>query len=131
VGQSMVWTTRDNSAPVLVENAKSTLERRRHVRKYAEGKLPEDRSFYFRGPQEKLKLRAQNLSTFIQLAEGVDDETWEHHLRQGDFSQWIRNSIKDDDLAAEVEKIEHEVADAKQSREQIKNAIERRYTAAA
>jgi hypothetical protein len=39
-------------------------------------------SFYFRGPDDKLKLRAQNLAVFVQLAEGVDDETWLFHLRQ-------------------------------------------------
>lgn len=35
----------------------SQTERKRHLRKYAEGSLPEDRSFYFRGPQGKLRLR--------------------------------------------------------------------------
>ena len=43
-------------------------------RKYAEGDLPPDRSFYFRGPEGKLNLRAQNLILFLQLADGVDDD---------------------------------------------------------
>ena len=51
-------------------------ERRRHTRKYAEGELGPDRSFYFRGPESALNLRAQNLSIFVQMAEGVDDATW-------------------------------------------------------
>jgi hypothetical protein len=34
-----------------------------------------DKSFFFRGPDAALYLRAQNLSTFLQLAEGVDDAT--------------------------------------------------------
>ena len=62
---------------------RAATERRRHRRKYAEGDLPPDRSFYFRGPEGKLNLRAQNLILFLQLAEGVDDETWLYHLRRG------------------------------------------------
>ena len=58
-------------------------EHRRHSRKYAEGELPQDRSFYFRGPQGKLNLRAQNLMVFLQMAEGVDDETWLASSAQG------------------------------------------------
>jgi len=43
---------------------------RRHTRKYAEGELAEDRSFYFRGPNGGLNIRAQNLRLFLQIAEG-------------------------------------------------------------
>src|SRR5512147_922046 len=69
--------------------------RRRHIRKYAEGQLGEDKSFYFRGPDNRLNLRAQNLNMFVQIAEGVDDATWLHHLRAGDYSRWLRDAIKD------------------------------------
>lgn len=48
---------------------------RRHVRKYAEGELGADRSFYFRGPDNSLNLRAHNLHIFLQMADGVDDRT--------------------------------------------------------
>ncbi len=43
----------------------------RHRRKYAEGKLGEDRSFWFRGPEARLNLRARNLVAFMELGEGV------------------------------------------------------------
>ncbi len=104
-------------------------ERRRHFRKYAEGDLGKDRSFYFLGPQGKLKLQAQNLVTFMQLAEGVDDETWEYHLKNGDYSRWFRNAIKDEDLAAAAEQVEREnrVPPA-ESRKIIREAIEQKYT---
>jgi hydroxymethylpyrimidine pyrophosphatase-like HAD family hydrolase/energy-coupling factor transporter ATP-binding protein EcfA2 len=104
-------------------------ERRRHRRKYAEGELKPDRSFYFRGPDGKLNLRAQNLVLFNQIAEGVDDETWLHHLRQGDYSGWIRDVVKDEELAAEVAAVEEDRdAKAGESRERIRAAIEARYT---
>src|SRR5262249_39624099 len=64
-------------------------ERQRHRRKYAAGELGTDKSFYFRGPAGRLNLRTQNLMMFSQVAEGVDDETWIHHLRQHDYSRWF------------------------------------------
>src|SRR5207302_183527 len=67
-------------------------QRRRHQRKYAAGDL-QDQAFVFRGPKGKLRLRARNLSLFLQMAEGVDEETWLHHLRQGDYSRWFREVI--------------------------------------
>ena len=102
---------------------------RRHIRKYAEGELGADRSFYFLGPEGAWNLHAQNLSLFVQIAAGVDDATWQHHLAAGDYSHWVRSAIKDDELAAELAEIERDLEeDALESREQIKAAIERRYT---
>jgi hypothetical protein len=69
---------------------------------------------------------------FLQLADGVDDATWRHHLRRKDYSRWFGAAIKDEDLAAEARKIEElsGISPAK-SREQIKAAILQRYTASA
>jgi hypothetical protein len=107
-------------------------ERLRHVRKYAVGELPSDVSSYSRGPQAKLNLRAHNLQTFVQLALGVDDETWLHHLRRGDYSAWFRRQIKDEELADETAAVERDASlDAEASRRRVKEVIERRYTAPA
>ena len=77
-----------------------------------------------------MNLRAQNLNTFIRLAEGVDDDTWLHHLRQHDYSDWMRENIKDKDLVAEVAELENQPAvSAKESRARIIEAINKRYTA--
>ena len=105
------------------------MERRRHVRKYAEGELPPDRSFYFVGPEGKLKLRAQNLQMFTQMADGVDDETWLFHLKAGDYSRWFRERIKDETLAAEAEQVERMTGlSGAESRKLIRGAVERYYT---
>jgi hypothetical protein len=66
---------------------------------------------------------------FLQLAEGVDDETWTYHLRQRDFSQWFKEFIKDGDLAAEAAYIENQAdLSPEESRRRIKEIIEQRYT---
>ena len=119
--------------PIEVISARRPKEKqKRHARKYAEGDLGEDRSFYFRGPDGALNLRAQNLSTFLQMGAGVDDKTWLHHLQAGEYSCWFRDSIKDEDLAAEAHGIESDrTLSAGESRRRIKDMIDRRYTAPA
>jgi hypothetical protein len=102
---------------------------KRHLRKYAEGELGPDRSFYFRGPRDVLNLRAQNLNTFLQLTDGVDEETWTHHLRAGHYSRWFREVIKDDELAGEARSVEADASlPSADARERIKDAIRRKYT---
>jgi len=116
----------------LVTARKPKEKQKRHVRKYAEGELGEDKSFYFRGPEGALNLRAQNLSTFLQLAAGVDEKTWLHHLRAGAYSRWFRDAIKDAELASEAAAIEQDHSlTAAESRARIKETVERRYTAPA
>ncbi len=107
-------------------------QQRRHRRKYAHGDLAEEKSFFFTGPAFALKLRAQNLTSFLELGFGVDDETWEYHLRLGEYSTWIRESLGDEELAARVAQIEAEAGlTAGDSRVRIKDQIESCYTAPA
>jgi hydroxymethylpyrimidine pyrophosphatase-like HAD family hydrolase len=128
---ALVWAV-DAAEAVIIPRPEPRGERRRHIRKYAEGQLGEDKSFYFRGPDNRLNLRAHNLSIFVQIAEGVDDATWLHHLRAGDYSRWFREAIKDAELAHEVHTAEVDAAaDAALSRDRILSAVGRRYTAPA
>jgi hypothetical protein len=128
-GEVLVWRRGEDEPPFLLRAAPSKTERLRHSRKYAEGELPPDRSFYFRGPEGKLNLRAQNLILFMQLGDGVDDATWTYHLKQRDYSRWFRERIKDDALAADAEQVEGQIGlPPAESRRRIREAIERRYT---
>ena len=103
----------------------------RHSRKYATAELTPDRSFFFKGPEGRLNLRAQNLVTFVQLMEGVDDETWLYHLHRGEYSAWFRENIKSDDLAGAAREIEQADGDSvSESRKAMREAIEQRYTLA-
>ena len=129
-GEAVAWFRRTTEPPFRFRSEPPKGERQRHHRKYAEGELGPDLSFYFRGPEGKLNLRAQNLHVFMQLADGVDDETWLYHMRNGDFSNWFRSIIKDDELADEAAQIEqNQGLSAMESRAAIRNAIEKLYTA--
>jgi hydroxymethylpyrimidine pyrophosphatase-like HAD family hydrolase len=107
---------------------KRRVQHRRHVRKYTEGELPPDRSFYFRGPVGALNLRAANLVRFVALAEGVDEPTWAWHLRQHDYSTWARHQIKDDDLAGALAAVETADLPPAESRRRALDEIRARYT---
>ncbi|MGX7877419.1 HAD-IIB family hydrolase [Mesorhizobium sp. ORM6] len=105
---------------------------KRHSRKYAEGQLDEAGSFYFHGPDNAMNLRAHNLMIFAQIAEGIDDKTWEFHLRAGDYSKWFRHQIRDKDLARETAAAEEDkTLSAQESRKRVLYAVRRRYTAPA
>jgi hypothetical protein len=129
-GTALLWNKNAGGEPAaLVRLEPSRTARRRHLRKYAEGELPEDRSFYFRGPEGKLNLRAHNLILFMDLADGVDDDTWLFHLRRGEISQWLRRGIKDETLATQAAAIErNEQIDAGASRRKLRELIEATYT---
>ena len=130
-GEVLLWFREGKKPPFKLRVLPGYTERRRHFRKYAEGDLGPDRSFYFKGPQGKLKLQAQNLIMFMQLGEGVDDDTWDFHLKKGDYSRWFRSAIKDEELAATAEEIEHKNGvSADESRKIIRSAIEQKYTLA-
>ncbi len=126
-GSVLYWALGD--APAIVRTAPPKTERTRHSRKYAEGDLGAERSFYFRGREGKLHLKANNLQLFVQLAAGVDDDTWLFHLRRRDYSRWMRTEVKDDDLADEVAAVERDRRlGPAASRVAVVTAVDNRYT---
>jgi len=128
VGEVLLYSAVDGSCRRVRIEPPST-EQRRHTRKYAEGQLPPDRSFYFRGPEKKLNLRAHNLLQFLEIAAGIDDDTWEYHFRQGDYSRWFRDVIKDPELAAAAAAVERDrFLSRANAVAALRAAIESRYT---
>ena len=127
-GEVMAWWRRPRGEPFLFQAAQPTLPRQRHVRKYAEGDVGLG-AFMFRGPDDKLQLRAQNLFVFLQMGEGIDDITWNHHLRNGDYEKWFEGIIKDPELAAFCRGVAgNESLDAQATRAALRGEIEKRYT---
>ena len=128
-GEAIAWWRRGDEPPFWIRSVPPRMERKRHHRKYAEGELSPELSFFFRGADGRLKLRAQNLQIFMQLAEGVDDDTWLFHLRKHDYSAWFREAIKDEGLAEAAESVERDGAlPAEESRARLVALIQERYT---
>jgi hypothetical protein len=128
-GEALAWCRDGGEAPFRLRCRTPRSERRRHLRKYSEGELGPDKHFRFRGPGDRLNLRAQNLMVFLQMADGVDDATWEHHRKRGDYSEWFARAIKDQALADEARAVEtREDVSPAESRAAIRAFIEKRYT---
>ncbi|WP_433695246.1 HAD hydrolase family protein [Paraburkholderia phenoliruptrix] len=128
-GQALLWRLDEPAPEGVIRLEPGSKHRLRHRRKYAEGLLIPERSFYFRGPEHALNLRAHNLVLFVEIAEGVDAGTWQYHRERGDYSRWFETEIGDPDLAAQARQIEQDAAlDAAASLARIKAAVQERYT---
>lgn len=128
-GTALVWMRHQPGAPVKVKLPDNRSVHRRHSRKYAEGELSPERSFYFRGPEQKLNIRAQNVFLFLQIAEGVDEDTLMYHLKRGDYSTWFTEHAKDADVGRKVKALEQDqdMTPAK-CIEGLRSIIEENYT---
>jgi hypothetical protein len=126
-GEALWWQVEENHA-IRLKLEPSRTEHYRHRRKYAEGQLEPERVFRFRGPDGKMDLPAGNLNMFVQIAEGIDAETWLFHLKRADYSNWIHHSLGDRQLAQEIERIEKdESLPDRESRNRVKSAILQKY----
>ena len=130
-GEVLLWSVDRKEVSVLKVDPPRA-DHYRHRRKYAEGQLEPERVFHFRGPAGKTDLRAQNLNLFIQIGDGVDDETWLFHLHKADYSRWIADALGDKELAEEIAKTEQDsLLSARESRDRVRSAILQKYTAPA
>lgn len=126
-GHAAAWF-RGRQHATTFKVAQPRTELRRHKRKYMAGDL-QDMAFHFTGPDGALSLRAQNLTLFMQIGDGVDEETWLHHLRNGDYATWFREAIKDEVLTQVAEELQgREDLGADEGRARLREAIEERYT---
>ena len=125
-GEAWVWDDlKSQPFPVKLERPAQLLQR--HKKKYTSGDM-QDRSFYFTGADKKLNLKANNLMIFIQMAEGVDDETWMYHLGKNEYSGWFRDKVHDDELADLAEQVEKKETDPAKSKKAILDLVKERYT---
>jgi HAD superfamily hydrolase (TIGR01484 family) len=126
----VLWSPRSGQPLSAVRVEAPRQDHKRHTGKYAVGDVGERESFYFRGPRNALNLRAPNLLRFLEIAQEVDDATWEYHLRAKHYSAWFRYIIKDEELAAETAQIEADAGlDPRESRARVRQAVFQRYVA--
>jgi hypothetical protein len=66
---------------------------------------------------------------FVQMAEGVDEDTWRYHLDRGDITRWFKDCVKDRGLADAARRLEdRQDLPASETRLRIAAAIEERFT---
>lgn len=128
-GEALVWDRPSGQLAAVARMARAKVERSRQHRLAADGELPKEQCFIFRGAEGKLNLRAANLATFLELAAGIDDETWTYHLQQADYSTWFRHVLGDESLGDELAKIEQQTGlSPAESRRAVASLIEARYS---
>jgi HAD superfamily hydrolase (TIGR01484 family) len=119
---------RPDGQPAWFKRPDPPEEVQRHRHGYLDGDMSPDDRFYFRGPENKLNLAAQNLRMFMQLGEGVDDKTWQYHLEKGDYAGWFRGIIKDEDLARLADNLSRNgKSSPAESRRQLFDCIRKKY----
>jgi HAD superfamily hydrolase (TIGR01484 family) len=126
-GGAWVWEI-TQAAPLAIETRKPEHLSKRHIRKYATGDMMYS-AFIFKGPENKLNLKANNALMFVQMAEGVDDETWNFHLQRHDYTTWFADSLHDDELAQLAKGIENTQTTAATSKDKILTLVRARYIA--
>jgi hypothetical protein len=126
---ALLWDVRTGESPEWLVLDPCQSHHVRHRRKYAAGDVGILRSFYFRGPDNHLNVRAENLIRFMELADVVDDRTWDFHLRRGDYEKWVRNVIRDEECANSIRRIQSDFAlSPRETRQRIVDVICDRYT---
>lgn len=129
-GELLFWQPHSGKPPALVHPLPPRQRHRRHIGKYAAGDVGAWHSFYFRGSDNRLNRPARNLYDFIDVSDAIDDTTWLHHLRAGDYAAWFRHVIRDEDLALETDGIARDRdLSAAGSRRRVRRAIWKRYAA--
>ena len=78
----------------------------RHLRKYADSRVPFGERFLFRRPDGHVVAEAQSLHDFRRVLMTVDDHVIAHHVRLGDFSRWVLDVFSDPELARQLKKTE-------------------------
>ena len=125
-GEMLVW--RPNFAAVVVRPDAPRQAHVRHAGKYATGDVGDQRSFYFRGAENRICVQARNLFDFLAKGDAVPDEVWDHHLANGDMSRWFAAVIRDADLVAATEAIRQAgPCSAAVSRARLRAEIAERY----
>ena len=125
---------RDQSVATSFTLGHRTTMHLRHLHKYEQALLPENRRFFFRDDKRATETVAANLAEFAALLTHVPEAVVRHHARGRDFSRWILDVFRDSHLAHEIRDIEKELASASVNgninslRNAIISAIEARFS---
>lgn len=90
--------------------------------------VPSDKSFNFYIDIDRpLGISAQSIEEFYRQIKQVCSDALDFHLFRGDFENWIRDVILDDELAAEVGNLKNSEMHVGELRKNLLNAIDAKY----
>ncbi|MCW4005928.1 MAG: DUF5752 family protein [Candidatus Bathyarchaeota archaeon] len=104
----------------MTEKARTTLK--------ASDAVPAENSFqFYTDMNQPTGLNAASIQEFYEAILKVDFKSVEFHVNRDDFENWIRETIKDEELAEEIAKTKQSDAKGEELREEIAKAIQTRY----
>ena len=82
---------------------------------------------FYVGIGKPLGLTAQTLEEFYRLIKQVSADSLEFHLYRGDFENWLREVLKDSELAEEIGNLKMDELKGEDLRKQLLKAIDAKY----
>lgn len=98
-------------------------EHQRHLHKYTEAELPEDRWFYFRDGSDRVVAVARNIKELQRVLHECPDDVVAHHAAGHDLSRWLRRVFADAAVGATLEGIERGLVDGATSSVDAREAM--------
>ncbi len=90
--------------------------------------VPQDKGFYFCFAENKYTGQtALSLKDFYKIVKTIDVQSLEFHNRRGDFGNWIRDILHDDELASEVNALKDENISGEVLRNKLDDTVGRNY----
>jgi predicted transcriptional regulator len=90
--------------------------------------VPTDKAFnFYIGVDRPLGISAQSIEEFYRQIKQVCSDALDFHLFRGDFENWIRDVLLDDELAAEVGNFKNAEMHVGELRKALLNAIDAKY----
>jgi HAD superfamily hydrolase (TIGR01484 family) len=97
-----LWNLQDDKEVLLLDQVRPAQKHHRHSGKYVAGNVGTWHAFRF----PSLGQSASNLKEFLSLSEQLGEPALRVHMQAGDFSNWLREVIRDDVLANQTHGIE-------------------------
>lgn len=100
----------------------------RHLHKYLRALLPEWKRFYFHEPYGGRPVRAAaSLWEFRERLGEVSTSSLEYHFRRGDFQNWLKDVLHDEELAQRVDKLAGRQLESEKLRQALQDIVYERY----
>jgi hypothetical protein len=94
--------------------------------------VPDENAFYFyKMLHYYLDVKAKNLAEFFEKLKTIDIDSIKFHVSRGDFREWFRTTLGDDDLASQVSILGEKVAHSsdEELRTRVANMVQSRLNA--
>jgi len=90
--------------------------------------VPENNGFHFYLEEDKYTgLTAHSLKDFYEVMRKVDLKSLEFHIQRGDFENWIREVLRDEELAGEIAELRNTAISGDVLRDKLCESVGRNY----